>query len=132
MSAAALLERRFGVLGPRSPLFYDDPLAAHGVGLAAILLCSVFSSEGLPTVPAGYLSGMAELAHAPWITRALWVVTWWIDCISCSTAVPTSAMSGVTACSLVSISWRIAAHRVHPRQWSLVRSSTACAPQGFS
>ena len=23
---AALLERRFGVLGPRSPLFYDDPL----------------------------------------------------------------------------------------------------------
>jgi 4-aminobutyrate aminotransferase-like enzyme len=41
-----------------------DDLAAHGVGLAAILLCSAFSSEGLPAVPAGYLSGMAELAHA--------------------------------------------------------------------
>jgi 4-aminobutyrate aminotransferase-like enzyme len=41
-----------------------DDLAAYGVGLAAILLCSALSSEGLPAVPAGYLSGMAELAHA--------------------------------------------------------------------
>jgi 4-aminobutyrate aminotransferase-like enzyme len=41
-----------------------DDLAAQGVGLAAILLCSAFSSEGLPAVPAGYLSGMAELARA--------------------------------------------------------------------
>ena len=41
-----------------------DDLEARGVRLAAILLCSAFSSEGLPAVPADYLSGMAELAHA--------------------------------------------------------------------
>jgi 4-aminobutyrate aminotransferase-like enzyme len=39
-------------------------LQDRGIGLAAILFCTALSSEGLPALPAGYLQGLAELAHA--------------------------------------------------------------------
>lgn len=40
-----------------------EDFAAHGVQLAGALFCTAFSSEGLPMVPAGYLSRVADLVH---------------------------------------------------------------------
>jgi 4-aminobutyrate aminotransferase-like enzyme len=40
-----------------------DAFAARGVKLAGLLLCTAFSSEGLPTVPTGYLSKAAKIVH---------------------------------------------------------------------
>ena len=40
-----------------------DAFAARGVKLAGLLLCTAFSSEGLPTVPKGYLAKAAKLVH---------------------------------------------------------------------
>lgn len=37
--------------------------AAHGVKLAGLLVCTAFSSEGLPLVPAGYLQKAADIVH---------------------------------------------------------------------
>jgi len=37
--------------------------ARDGVKLAAVLFCTAFSSEGLPTVPHGYLRKVADLVH---------------------------------------------------------------------
>jgi len=41
-----------------------EDFARHGVGLAAVLFCTAFSSEGLPVVPRGYLAKVADIAHA--------------------------------------------------------------------
>jgi 4-aminobutyrate aminotransferase-like enzyme len=37
---------------------------AKGVKLAGLLLCTAFSSEGLPIVPAGYLQKAADIVHS--------------------------------------------------------------------
>jgi 4-aminobutyrate aminotransferase-like enzyme len=39
-------------------------LDARGVKLAGLLVCTAFSSEGLPIVPAGYLQKAADIVHA--------------------------------------------------------------------
>ena len=39
-------------------------LKRSGVGLAALIVCSAFSSEGLPDVPHGYLPKVVEVVHA--------------------------------------------------------------------
>ena len=41
-----------------------EDFGRDAVGFAGILLCSAFSSEGLPTLPAGYLSRVASLTRA--------------------------------------------------------------------
>ncbi len=41
-----------------------EDLKRNGVGLAAILFCTAFSSEGLPVVPRGYLGKVADIARA--------------------------------------------------------------------
>lgn len=38
-------------------------LEEAGVGVAGIILCSVFANEGLPRVPPGFLSGVTERVH---------------------------------------------------------------------
>lgn len=40
-----------------------DDFAANGVKLAGMLICTAFSSEGLPTVPAGYLAKAAKIVR---------------------------------------------------------------------
>jgi 4-aminobutyrate aminotransferase-like enzyme len=40
-----------------------DDFHRHGVKLAALLICTAFSSEGLPTVPPGYLPKVVKLVH---------------------------------------------------------------------
>src|SRR5262249_23047941 len=40
-----------------------DDFERTGVKLAAVLFCTAFSSEGLPTLPRGYLPRVAEVAH---------------------------------------------------------------------
>ena len=40
-----------------------DAFEARGVKLAGLLLCTAFSSEGLPTVPKGYLGKAVKIVH---------------------------------------------------------------------
>ncbi len=40
-----------------------EDFAAHGVKLAGMLICTAYSSEGLPMVPAGYLHKAAQIVH---------------------------------------------------------------------
>jgi 4-aminobutyrate aminotransferase-like enzyme len=40
-----------------------DDFTRDGVKFAGLLVCTAFSSEGLPTVPAGYLPRVAEIVH---------------------------------------------------------------------
>ncbi|MDB6091968.1 MAG: aminotransferase class-III [Gammaproteobacteria bacterium] len=40
-----------------------DDFATHGVKFAGLLICTAFSSEGLPTVPKGYLSKVVKIVH---------------------------------------------------------------------
>lgn len=40
-----------------------DELRTSGAGLAAMLVCTAFSNEGLPLVPAGYLERAARIVH---------------------------------------------------------------------
>jgi 4-aminobutyrate aminotransferase-like enzyme len=40
-----------------------DDFARHGVKFAGLLICTAFSSEGLPTVPQGYLSKVVKIVH---------------------------------------------------------------------
>lgn len=40
-----------------------EDFAAHGVKLAGMLICTAYSSEGLPMVPAGYLRKAAQIVH---------------------------------------------------------------------
>lgn len=40
-----------------------DEFESNGVKLAGLLICTAFSSEGLPKVPAGYLSKAAKIVH---------------------------------------------------------------------
>ncbi|HEY6925446.1 MAG TPA: aminotransferase class III-fold pyridoxal phosphate-dependent enzyme [Steroidobacteraceae bacterium] len=35
----------------------------HGVKFAGLLICTAFSSEGLPTVPSGYLAKVVDIVH---------------------------------------------------------------------
>ena len=41
-----------------------EQFKARGVKLAGLLICTAFSSEGLPTVPKGYLAKAAKIVHA--------------------------------------------------------------------
>jgi 4-aminobutyrate aminotransferase-like enzyme len=40
-----------------------DDFITHGVKFAGLLICTAFSSEGLPTVPKGYLSKVVKIVH---------------------------------------------------------------------
>ena len=40
-----------------------DDFQRNGVKFAGLLICTAFSSEGLPTVPAGYLPKVVEIVH---------------------------------------------------------------------
>ncbi len=40
-----------------------DSLNASGISLAAMLICTLFSSEGLPNVPTGFMRRAVELVH---------------------------------------------------------------------
>ena len=40
-----------------------ESFAAEGVGLAAMLVCSLFANEGLPVVPTGYMARAAKLVR---------------------------------------------------------------------
>lgn len=40
-----------------------DDFARNGVKFAGLLICTAFSSEGLPTVPKGYLSKVVQIVH---------------------------------------------------------------------
>ncbi len=40
-----------------------EEFAADGIPLAGMLVCSIFANEGLPNVPAGFLSGAAKLVR---------------------------------------------------------------------
>ena len=41
-----------------------DSLQAKGISLAAMLICTLFSSEGLPNVPPGFMRRAVDLVHA--------------------------------------------------------------------
>ena len=41
-----------------------DSLEQEGVGLAALIVCSIFANEGLPDVPAGFMAKAAEMVRA--------------------------------------------------------------------
>ncbi len=41
-----------------------ESLAKSGPGLAAVVFCSIFANEGLPDIPAGFMSRAAELVRA--------------------------------------------------------------------
>jgi len=41
-----------------------DSFTAAGIGFAGLLYCTAFSSEGLPTVPAGFMAKALEYVHA--------------------------------------------------------------------
>ena len=41
-----------------------DAFAASGIGFAGLLFCTAFSSEGLPTVPAGFMAKALAHVHA--------------------------------------------------------------------
>jgi 4-aminobutyrate aminotransferase-like enzyme len=40
-----------------------DDFKRHGVKFAGLLICTAFSSEGLPTVPQGYLAKVVDIVH---------------------------------------------------------------------
>jgi 4-aminobutyrate aminotransferase-like enzyme len=40
-----------------------DDFRRNGVKFAGLLICTAFSSEGLPTVPAGYLAKVVDIVH---------------------------------------------------------------------
>lgn len=40
-----------------------DDFKHHGVKFAGLLICTAFSSEGLPTVPNGYLAKVVDIVH---------------------------------------------------------------------
>jgi 4-aminobutyrate aminotransferase-like enzyme len=41
-----------------------ESLEASGAGVAALIVCSIFANEGLPDVPAGYMTRAAEIVRA--------------------------------------------------------------------
>ena len=41
-----------------------DSLRADGIGLAGLLVCSIFANEGLPTIPEGFMPQAAALVRA--------------------------------------------------------------------
>jgi 4-aminobutyrate aminotransferase-like enzyme len=41
-----------------------ESLEASGVGLAALIVCSIFANEGLPNVPAGFMARAAKVVRA--------------------------------------------------------------------
>jgi 4-aminobutyrate aminotransferase-like enzyme len=41
-----------------------ESLEASGAGVAALIVCSIFANEGLPDVPAGYMTRAAEMVRA--------------------------------------------------------------------
>jgi 4-aminobutyrate aminotransferase-like enzyme len=40
-----------------------ESLKVHGSGFAALLMCSIFANEGLPDIPAGFMSRVTDLVH---------------------------------------------------------------------
>jgi 4-aminobutyrate aminotransferase-like enzyme len=40
-----------------------ESLDREGMGLAALVVCSIFANEGVPDIPAGFMAGMTELVH---------------------------------------------------------------------
>ena len=40
-----------------------DNLNAEGSGLAALIICPIFANEGMPYIPAGFMSAMTDLVH---------------------------------------------------------------------
>jgi len=40
-----------------------EDLNKNGHGFAALIMCSIFANEGLPNIPAGFMSKVTELAH---------------------------------------------------------------------
>jgi 4-aminobutyrate aminotransferase-like enzyme len=59
LSDSALAEAYLGRLGAAI-----DSLEGDGVGLAAVLFCSMFANEGLPDVPAGFMAAAAAMVRA--------------------------------------------------------------------
>jgi 4-aminobutyrate aminotransferase-like enzyme len=40
-----------------------DSLKAEGVGVAALIMCSIFANEGVPDIPPGFMSRVTDLIH---------------------------------------------------------------------
>jgi len=40
-----------------------DSLKAEGVGVAALIMCSIFANEGVPDIPPGFMSKVTDLIH---------------------------------------------------------------------
>lgn len=40
-----------------------ESLKSEGAGFAALIMCSIFANEGLPSIPSGFMSKVTELVH---------------------------------------------------------------------